>query len=92
MFIVGQGRFVLRNCASLIFRDGQSVPENEEVLSQICQGRCVQGPFRPRDVSYKKIFDVKSIGRSFSGKFRRGTDCMASTQNNCKNPASFLPI
>jgi hypothetical protein len=54
---------------SFIFLDGQSVPEYRAVLSQFGKGmlcpRIVlsQGPFCPRDVTFKNFWDKKSLGR-----------------------------
>jgi hypothetical protein len=67
---------------SFIFRDGQSVPENGDVWSQICRRCFVQGLFCPkdcfaprtvlsRDVSLQNFWDEKSIGRFGQERFGR---------------------
>jgi hypothetical protein len=59
---LGQGRFVLKRCAKFYFMDGQSVPENGDVLSQICQGCFVQGLLCPKDRFVTWMFHYKISG------------------------------
>jgi hypothetical protein len=56
-----------------IFRDRQTIPENEDVLSPICQGCCVQGPFWPKDRFVRGTFHYK-----ISGTWHSGTEVVTS--------------
>jgi hypothetical protein len=47
---------------SFNFKDGQSVPKNEDVLSQICRGCFAQGLLCPKDGFVPGTFNYKISG------------------------------